>query len=80
MDMFDQSVMAGTIFCTAVSWRGSVTERDTRRLAKVIRENRFVLGRCQDSLKVVVERWMWNKLNDIVENTNHSTAVAIWDD
>lgn len=50
---------------------GSATERDTRRLDKRIRKAGSVLGRCLDSLRVVVERRMWTKLSDIMDNIIH---------
>ena len=71
LHMFYQSVVASTIFYAAVCWGGSATERDTRRLDKLIRKAGLVLGRCVDSLGVMVERRMWTKLSDIMENTNH---------
>ena len=71
LHMLYQSVVASTIFYTAVCWGGSATERDTRRLDKLIRKAGSVLGRCLDSLGVVVERRMWTKLSDIMDNTNH---------
>lgn len=66
-----QSVVASTIFYAAVCWGCSATERDTRRLDKVIRKAGSVLGRCLDSLRVVVERRMGTKLTDIMDDTNH---------
>ena len=71
LHMFYQSVVASTIFYAAVCWGGSATDRDTRRLDKLIRKAGSVLGRCLDSLGVVVERRMWTKLSDILDNTNH---------
>ena len=65
------SVVESTIFYAALCWGGSATERDTRRLDKPIWKAGSVLGRCLDSLGVVVERRMWTKLSDIMDNTNH---------
>lgn len=71
LHMFYHSVVAGTIFYAAVCWGGSVTERDAGRLDDLIRKAGSVLGRRVDSLKAVVEKRMWTKLADLLDNTNH---------
>ena len=84
LHMFYQSVVASTIFYAAVCWGGSATERDTRRQDKLIWKAGSVLGRCLDSLGVVVERRMWIKLSDIMDNTNflwcmYYVYCELWD-
>lgn len=49
-----RDLATGTIFNAAVCWGGSVTERDARKLDKLIQKASSVLGRCLDSLKAVV--------------------------
>ena len=72
LHIFYQSVVASTIFYAAVCWGGSATERDTSSLDKLIRKAGSVLGRCLDSLGVVVERRMWINLSDIMDNLHHT--------
>ena len=55
-----------------------------RRLDKLIQKAGSVLGRCLDSLGVVVERRMWIKLSDIMDNTNflwcmYYVYCELWD-
>ncbi|MEJ4486873.1 DUF1891 domain-containing protein [Enterococcus faecium] len=56
MTMFYQMVVASALFFAAVCWGGSLTDKNTKRLDKLVKKAGSVLGRRLDPLTSVVER------------------------
>ena len=68
---FYDSVVASAIFYAVVCWRGGSTDRDRKRLNKLIKRASSVLDCPLDSMEVVGERRMLAKLTSIMDNTSH---------
>ena len=71
LHMFYQSVVASVLFYGAVCWGGNMTERNIRRLDRLVKKASSVLGRSLDSLGTVVERRTCSTVQSILDNANH---------
>ena len=71
MTMFYHTVVASAFFFAAVCWGGSFTDKNTKRLDKLVKKAGSVLGRRLDPLRSVVERRTLNKLEAIMDNSRH---------
>ena len=69
--MFYQSVVSSSLFYGVVCWGGSIKQRDTQRLDKLIKKAASVIGAEQDSVVSVAERRTLNKLLSIMDNSSH---------
>ncbi|KAK3542872.1 hypothetical protein QTP70_006148 [Hemibagrus guttatus] len=68
---FYDTVVASAILCAIVCWVGGSTERDRKRLNKLVRRASSVLGCPLDLVEEVGERRMLAKLRIIMNNTSH---------
>lgn len=78
--MFYQSVVSSVLFYAAVCWGGNMTDRNDRRLDKLVDKASLVLGRSLDFVGVGVERSMRRKLQailDILFITSWSVGGAV---
>ena len=71
LHMFYQSVVASVLFYAAVCWGGSMTDRNSRRLDRLVKKASSVLGRSLDPLGAVVERRTRSIVQSILENDRH---------
>ena len=71
MTMFYHTVVASALFFAAACWGGSLTDRNTKRLDRLVKKAGSLLGRRLDPLRSVVERGTLNKLNAILDNGRH---------
>ena len=69
--MFYQSVVASAIFFAAISWGSGIRACDSKKINKLIRRAGSVLGTAVESLEVVMERRMVQKLLSIMDNNMH---------
>jgi len=75
--MFYQSVVTSVLFYTVVCWGGSISKKDTNRLDKLIRRAGSVIGMKLDSMVMVAERRILDKLLDIINNASHPLHTII---
>ncbi|KAI3351524.1 hypothetical protein L3Q82_020366, partial [Scortum barcoo] len=68
---FYDSVVASAIFYGIVCWASSITDRDRRRMDRLVRRASSVLGCPLDSVEVVGNRRMMAKLSSLLNNTSH---------
>lgn len=68
---FYDSVVASAIFYAVVCWRGGSTDRDRKRLNKLIRRASSVLDCPLDTIEEVGERRMLARLTSIMDNPSH---------
>ncbi|KAI3359132.1 hypothetical protein L3Q82_002598 [Scortum barcoo] len=65
------SVVASAIFYGIVCWASSITDRDRRRMDRLVRRASSVLGCPLDSVEVVGNGRMMAKLSSLLNNTSH---------
>jgi len=75
--MFYQSVVASVLFYAAGCWGGGKTDKDARRLDKLVKKAGSVLGRSLDTLGTVVERRTRRKMQAIMDNVSHPLYHAL---
>ena len=78
---FYDSVVASAIHYAVVCWGAGSTDRDRKRLNKLVRRASSVLGCPLASVEEVGERRMLVKLSTIMDNTSHPlhpTVEALW--
>ncbi|XP_054866081.1 uncharacterized protein LOC129348770 [Amphiprion ocellaris] len=68
---FYDSVVASAIFYAVVCWGAGSTERDRKRLNRLVRRAGSVLDCSLDSIEEVGERRMLSKLTSIMDNPSH---------
>ena len=68
LEIFYQSVVAGTILFAAVCCGSNIRASDTNRLDKIIKKSGSALGLRLESFETVVERRTLNKLLSIMDN------------
>lgn len=68
---FYDTVVASAIFYAVVCWGASCTDRDRKRLDKLIKRASSVLGGPLASIEEVAEKRMLAKLTSIMDNTSH---------
>ena len=68
---FYDSVVASALLYAVVCWSCGSTERDRKRLNKLVRKASSVLGCPLESIEEVGERRMLAKLTSIMDNTSH---------
>ena len=68
---FYDSVVASALFYAVVCWGAGSTERDRKRLNRLVRRASSVLDSSLDSLEEVSERRMLAKLASIMDNPSH---------
>ncbi|KAI3367990.1 hypothetical protein L3Q82_026817, partial [Scortum barcoo] len=68
---FYDSVVASAIFYGIVCWASSITDRDRRRMDRLVRRASSVLGCPLDSVEVVGNGRMMAKLSSLLNNTSH---------
>ncbi|XP_054872156.1 uncharacterized protein LOC111569300 [Amphiprion ocellaris] len=68
---FYDSVVASAIFYAVVCWGAGSTERDRKRLNRLVRRAGSVLDCSLDSIEEVGERRMLAKLTSIMDNPSH---------
>lgn len=61
--------LAQCFFYAVVCWSGGITERDKKRLDKMIKRASSICP--LDSVEQVGEKRMWAKLSDILNNPSH---------
>ena len=71
LEMFYQSVVASTLFSSAICWGSSIGATVTNRLNKLIRKAGSVITCKQETFEAVVERRSLNKLLPITANPDH---------
>ncbi|KAI3356653.1 hypothetical protein L3Q82_003287 [Scortum barcoo] len=71
---FYDSVVASAIFYGIVCWASSITDRDRRRMDRLVRRASSVLGCPLDSVEVVGNGRMMAKLSSLLNNTSHPTT------
>ena len=69
--MFYKSVVESALLYAVVCWGGSLTEKNRRRLDKLIRRAGSVLGRSLDSVGTVTERCYLRKVQSILDCDRH---------
>ena len=74
---FYDTVVASAIFYAVVCWGCGSTERDRKRLNKLVRRASSVLDCPLDSIEEVGERRMLAKLTSIMDNTSHPLHATI---
>ena len=74
---FNDTVVASALLYAMVCWGGSSTDRDRKRLNKLVRRASSVLDCPLDSIEVVGERMMLAKLLSIMDNTSH-LCTTLW--
>lgn len=67
--MFYQSVVFSTLFYGVVCWGGSIKQKDTQRLDKLIKKATSVVGAEQESVVSVADRRTISKLLSITDNS-----------
>ncbi|KAI3356200.1 hypothetical protein L3Q82_017184, partial [Scortum barcoo] len=65
------NVVASAIFYGIVCWASSITDRDRRRMDRLVRRASSVLGCPLDSVEVVGNGRMMAKLSSLLNNTSH---------
>ena len=68
---FYDSIVASALLYAVVCWAPGSTERDRKRLNKLVRKATSVLGCPLDSVEEVAERRVLSKLRSIMDNTSH---------
>ena len=68
---FYDTVVASAVFYAIVCWGGGSTDRDRKRLNKLVKRASSVLGCPLDSIEEVADRRMLAKLTSIMDNTSH---------
>ncbi|KAI3359206.1 hypothetical protein L3Q82_002733 [Scortum barcoo] len=70
-DLLYDSVVASAIFYGIVCWASSITDRDRRRMDRLVRRASSVLGCLLDSVEVVRNGRMMAKPSSMLNNTSH---------
>ncbi|TWW74415.1 hypothetical protein D4764_14G0004180, partial [Takifugu flavidus] len=68
---FYDSVVGSAIFYGMVCWSSSITDRDRKRMDRLVRRASSVLGCLLDSMEVVGNGRMMAKLSSMLNNTSH---------
>ncbi|TWW54442.1 Serine protease hepsin [Takifugu flavidus] len=68
---FYDSVVGSAIFYGIVCWSSSITDRDRKRMDRLVRRASSVLGCPLDSVEVVGNGRMMAKLSSMLNNTSH---------
>ncbi|TWW54691.1 hypothetical protein D4764_0239290, partial [Takifugu flavidus] len=68
---FYDSVVGSAIFYGIVCWSSSITDRDRKRMDRLVRRASSVLGCPLDSMEVVGNGRMMAKLSSMLNNTSH---------
>ncbi|KAL1276344.1 hypothetical protein QQF64_035967 [Cirrhinus molitorella] len=68
---FYDSVVASAILYGVVCWSSSITERERKKLDKVIKRSSFVLGCRLDSVREVGARRVLKKLTSMLDHDSH---------
>ncbi|TWW71601.1 RNA-directed DNA polymerase from mobile element jockey [Takifugu flavidus] len=68
---FYDSVVGSAIFYGIVCWSSSITDRDRKRMDRLVRRASYVLGCPLDSVEVVGNGRMMAKLSSMLNNTSH---------
>lgn len=71
LHMFYQTVTASSFFYAAVCLGGSMTDRNSRRLDKLVKKASSVISRRLDRLTTVLEQLTLLKLQAIMGSKNH---------
>ncbi|XP_036422632.1 uncharacterized protein LOC118805727 [Colossoma macropomum] len=74
---FYQSVTASALFYAVVCWGSSINKSALNKRNKLIRKAGSVVGVKLDSLEVVAEQRMLNKLLAILDNTSHPLHATL---
>ena len=77
LQMLYQSVVTSVVSYAVVCWAGSTSKADLSRLEKLVRRAGSVVGMKLDPLLTVAERRTLNKLQGILDNTNHPLHTVI---
>ncbi len=68
---FYDSVVASAVLYGVVCWSSSITERERKKLDKVIKKSSSVLGCALDSVQEVVDRRVLAKLTSMLDHESH---------
>ncbi|XP_073674252.1 uncharacterized protein [Garra rufa] len=68
---FYDTVVASVVLYSIVCWAGSSSDRDRKRLNKLVKRAGSVLGCTLDTIEEVAERRMLVKLSSIMDNPSH---------
>ncbi|TWW55971.1 hypothetical protein D4764_09G0010210 [Takifugu flavidus] len=68
---FYDSVVGSALFYGIVCWSSSITDRDRKRMDRLVRRASSVLGSPLDSVEVVGNGRMMAKLSSMLNNTSH---------
>lgn len=71
LQMFDQSVVASTIFFAAVCWGAGIKAKDSNKINKLIKKAGSVVGTRLAPLEEVVRHRMLGKIKSIMDNVSH---------
>ena len=70
-------MVASAIFYGVAFWGSSISAADRRRLNKLVKKARSVLGYQLDTVEVVGDRRMTAKLSSLMDNTFHPMRHAL---
>jgi len=71
MCMFYHTIIESALFYAVVCWGSCTSDKNCRRLDKLVKKASSVVGRILDPLNAVVEQWMRRKLYSVLENNKH---------
>ena len=71
MSMFYHTITESALFYSVVCWGSCTTDKNCRRLDKLVKKASSVVGRRLDPLSAVVEQQMRRKLYSVLENNKH---------
>ena len=74
---FYDSVVASAILFAVVCWSSSITERDRKKLDKVIKKSTSVLGCPLDSVEKVGDRRVLAKLTAMLDQESHPLHYSL---
>jgi len=69
--MFYHTIIENALFYAVVCWGSCTTDKNCRRLDKLVKKAGAVVGRRLDPLSAVVEQRMRRKLYSFLENKKH---------
>ena len=69
--MFYHTIIESALFYAVVCWGSCTTDKNCRRLDKLMKKASSVVGRSLDPLSALVEQRMRRKLYSVLENNKH---------
>ena len=69
--MFYHTIIESALFYAVVCWGSCTTDKNCRRMDKLVKKASSVVGRRLDPLSAVVEQRMRRKLYSVLDNNRH---------